>query len=202
MKQIWAPWRLAFIEQVSGDSGCIFCEKPALRQDGKTFILWRGRHSYVLMNIYPYNNGHLLIAPYRHIAAIEDLPETILLDMLRLLQRSIKAIRKAYAPEGFNIGVNQGKVAGAGIEHHIHLHVVPRWSADTNFMPLLGETRVLPQHLKASYARLKAAFTATVARPRPRLVSPARPGRAKARPFPGVSRSRPRSPRSPGRVDR
>ena len=197
MKQIWAPWRLAFIEQVSGDSGCIFCEKPALRQDGKTFILWRGRHSYVLMNIYPYNNGHLLIAPYRHIAAIEDLPETILLDMLRLLQRSIKAIRKAYAPEGFNIGVNQGKVAGAGIEHHIHLHVVPRWSADTNFMPLLGETRVLPQHLKASYARLKAAFTATVARPRPRLVSPARPGRAKARPFPGVSRSRPRSPRSP-----
>jgi ATP adenylyltransferase len=158
MKQLWAPWRLAFIEQVSGDSGCIFCEKPALRQDGKTFILWRGRHSYVLMNIYPYTNGHLLIAPYRHIAAIEDLPETILLDLLRLLQRSIKAIRKAYAPEGFNIGVNQGKVAGAGIEHHIHLHVVPRWSADTNFMPLLGETRVLPQHLKASYTRLKAAF--------------------------------------------
>ncbi len=99
MKQLWAPWRLAFIEQVSGDSGCIFCEKPALRQDGKTFILWRGRHAYVLMNIYPYTNGHLLIAPYRHIGAIEDLPETVLLDMLRLLQRSIKAIRKAYAPE-------------------------------------------------------------------------------------------------------
>ncbi len=158
MKQLWAPWRLAFIEQVSGDSGCIFCEKQALRQDGKTFILWRGRHAYVLMNIYPYTNGHLLIAPYRHIGAIEDLPETVLLDMLRLLQRSIKAIRKAYAPEGFNIGVNQGKVAGAGIEHHVHLHIVPRWSADTNFMPLLGETRVLPQHLKASYSRLKAVF--------------------------------------------
>lgn len=158
MKQLWAPWRLAFIEQVSHGSGCIFCEKPALQQDGKTFILWRGRHAYVLMNIYPYNNGHLLIAPYRHIGALEDLPDTILLDMLRLVQRSIKAVRKAYAPEGFNIGVNQGKVAGAGIEHHIHLHVVPRWSADTNFMPLLGETRVLPQHLKASHARLKAAF--------------------------------------------
>ena len=158
MKQLWAPWRLAFIEQVSHGSGCIFCEKPANHQDGKTFILWRGRHSFVLMNIYPYNNGHLLIAPYRHIGALEDLPETVVLDMLRLVQRSIKAIRKAYAPEGFNIGVNQGKVAGAGIEHHIHLHIVPRWSSDTNFMPLLGETRVLPQHLKASYTRLKAAF--------------------------------------------
>ncbi len=158
MKQLWAPWRLAFIEQVSHGSGCIFCEKPALHQDEKTFLLWRGRHSYVLMNIYPYNNGHLLIAPYRHIASLEDLPETVLLDMLRLVQRSIKAVRKAYAPEGFNVGVNQGKTAGAGIEHHIHLHIVPRWSADTNFMPLLGETRVLPQHLKASYARLKAAF--------------------------------------------
>src|SRR5437660_8051724 len=158
MKQLWAPWRLAFIEQVSHGSGCIFCEKPANHQDGKTFILWRGRHAFVLMNIYPYNNGHLLIAPYRHIGALEDLPETVLLDMLRLVQRSIKAIRKAYAPEGFNIGVNQGKVAGAGIEHHIHLHIGRRWSSDTNFIPLLGETRVLPQHLRASYTRLKAAF--------------------------------------------
>ncbi len=111
------------------------------------------------MNIYPYNNGHLLVAPYRHIGALEELPEPVLLDMLRLVQRSIKAIRKAYAPDGFNLGVNQGKVAGAGIEHHIHLHIVPRWEADTNFMPLLGETRVLPQHLKASYARLKTAFS-------------------------------------------
>ena len=196
MKQLWAPWRLAFIEQVSHGSGCIFCEKPANHQDGKTFILWRGRHAFVLMNIYPYNNGHLLIAPYRHIGALEDLPETVVLDMLRLVQRSIKAIRKAYAPEGFNIGVNQGKVAGAGIEHHVHLHVVPRWGADTNFMPLLGETRVLPQHLRASYTRLKAAFNSNVARPRPRLVSPARPGRAKAGPSPGVSRRRPRPTRS------
>jgi len=159
MKQLWAPWRLAFIEQASHGSGCIFCEKPALRRDEKTFILCRGRHAYVLMNIYPYNNGHLLVAPYRHIGALEELPEPVLLDMLRLVQRSIKAVRKAYAPDGFNLGVNQGKVAGAGIEHHIHLHIVPRWEADTNFMPLLGETRVLPQHLKASYARLKTAFS-------------------------------------------
>jgi ATP adenylyltransferase len=158
MKQLWAPWRLAFVEKASRRSGCIFCEKPALKQDGKSFILWRGRHAYVIMNIYPYNNGHLLIAPYRHIAAIENLPEPVLFDMMRLVQQSLRAIRKAYAPEGFNLGVNQGKVAGAGIEHHIHLHIVPRWGADTNFMPLLGETRVLPQHLKASYQRLKAAF--------------------------------------------
>lgn len=158
MKQLWAPWRMAFVEKASRLSGCIFCEKPALKQDTKSFILRRGRHAYVLMNIYPYNNGHLLIAPYRHIAAIENLPEPVLLDMLQLAQASLKALRKAYAPEGFNLGVNQGKVAGAGIEHHIHLHIVPRWGADTNFMPILGETRVLPQHLEASYARLKAAF--------------------------------------------
>ncbi len=158
MKQLWAPWRLAFIEKAPRLSICIFCEKPARNQDGRSFILRRGRHAYVLMNIYPYNNGHLLIAPYRHIATLEELPEPVLLDMMRLVQRSIKAIRKAYAPEGFNLGVNQGKAAGAGIEHHIHLHIVPRWRADTNFMPLLGETRVLPQHLEASYARLKAAF--------------------------------------------
>ena len=158
MKQLWAPWRLAFIEKASHLSGCIFCEKPALHRDGRSFILRRGRHAYVLMNIYPYNNGHLLIAPYRHIATLEELPEPVLLDMLRLVQRSITAIREVYAPEGFNLGVNQGRAAGAGIEHHIHLHVVPRWGADTNFMPILGETRVLPQHLKASYTRLKAAF--------------------------------------------
>lgn len=158
MKQLWAPWRLAFVEQAAHHRGCIFCEKPVLKQDDKSFILRRGRHAYVLMNIYPYNNGHLLIAPYRHIAAIEKLPEPVLLDMMQLAQASLKALRRAYAPEGFNLGVNQGKAAGAGIEHHIHLHIVPRWGADTNFMPLLGETRVLPQHLEASYQRLKAAF--------------------------------------------
>jgi len=158
MKQLWAPWRLAFVEQASPLDDCIFCEKPALTQDRQSFILQRGRHAYVMMNIYPYNNGHLLIAPYQHLAAIEDLPTPVLLDMLTLAQDSLKALRKAYAPEGFNLGVNQGTVAGAGIAHHIHLHIVPRWGADTNFMPLLAETRVLPQHLKASYTRLKAAF--------------------------------------------
>jgi len=158
MKQLWAPWRLAFVEKAARFSGCIFCEQPALRRDGQAYILRRGRHAYVLMNIYPYNNGHLLVAPYRHIATLEDLPQPVLLDMMQLVQQSITAIRKAYAPEGFNLGVNQGKAAGAGIEHHIHLHIVPRWGADTNFMPLLGETRVLPQHLKASYVRLKRAF--------------------------------------------
>ena len=170
MKQLWAPWRLAFVEKVNHDAGCIFCEKPALKQDRSAFILWRGRHAYVLMNIYPYNNGHLLIAPYQHLATIEDLPSPVLFDMMRLVQRAIKAIRQAYAPEGFNLGINQGRVAGAGIEHHIHLHIVPRWDADTNFMPLLGETRVLPQHLKASFARLKAAFD----KAEPRRVRPLR----------------------------
>ncbi len=164
MKQLWAPWRLAFVEKANHDAGCIFCEQPALQHDRRTYIVWRGRHAYVMMNIYPYNNGHLLIAPYQHLANIEDLPPSVLLDMMRLVQRAIKAIRLAYAPEGFNLGINQGRVAGAGIEHHIHLHIVPRWGADTNFMPLLGETRVLPQHLKASFARLKAAFNSNAAR--------------------------------------
>jgi ATP adenylyltransferase len=166
MKQIWAPWRLAFIQKAPHAAGCIFCAQPAMQQDRRAYILWRGRHAYVMMNIYPYNNGHLLIAPYRHIATMEDLPPAVLLDMMRLVQRAIKAVRRAYAPEGFNLGINQGRAAGAGIEHHIHLHIVPRWEADTNFMPLLGETRVLPHHLKASFVRLKAAFSANAARPR------------------------------------
>ncbi|HLG44061.1 MAG TPA: HIT domain-containing protein [Nitrospirales bacterium] len=164
MKQLWAPWRLAFVEKETHGPGCIFCDQPALHQDRRAYILWRGRHAYVMMNIYPYNNGHLLIAPYRHIGTLEDLPQPVVLDMLRLTQRAIRAIRRAYAPEGFNLGVNQGRVAGAGIEHHVHLHIVPRWGADTNFMTLLGETRVLPQDLKASYARLKASFKSNAAR--------------------------------------
>lgn len=180
MKQLWAPWRLAFVKQASRLDGCIFCEKPALAQDNTALIVQRGLHAYVMMNIYPYNNGHLLIAPYRHIATIEDLPAPVLLDMMRLAQDSLTALRKAYAPEGFNLGVNQGKAAGAGIEHHIHLHIVPRWSADTNFMPLLGETRVLPQHLKASYTCLKAAFGAhqssRARAPRKRATPRIRPG--------------------------
>jgi len=159
MKHLWAPWRLAFVENPNHGSGCIFCEKPALKQDRRAYILWRSRHAYVMLNIYPYNNGHLLIAPYQHIATIEALPMPVLLDMMRLVQRAINVLRLAYAPEGFNLGVNQGRVAGAGIEHHVHVHIVPRWAADTSFMPLLGEIRVLPQHLKASFARLKAAFT-------------------------------------------
>jgi ATP adenylyltransferase len=190
MKQLWAPWRLAFIEHSNDGSRCIFCEKPALKQDRRAYILWRSRHAYVMLNIYPYNNGHLLIAPYQHIAAIEDLPLSVVLDMMRLVQRAIKAIRLAYAPEGFNLGVNQGRVAGAGIEHHVHLHIVPRWEADTNFMPLLGETRVLPHHLKASYARLKAAFS--------KVDAPAPPAHTNARS--NGSRKRSRAPRASRRA--
>ena len=188
MKQLWAPWRLEFIEKATQDGGCIFCDKPALHQDRRSYILFRGRHAFVMMNIYPYNNGHLLIAPYRHIGHIEELPIPVLLDMLRLVQRSVKAIRQAYAPEGFNIGINQGRVAGAGIEHHLHLHIVPRWHADTNFMPLLAETRVLPQHLKASFSRLKSAFARPTTHGQGTAVAPRKNSRAR----------RPRSRVSPG----
>ena len=113
-----------------------------------------------MLNAYPYNNGHLMVSPYRHVASIEELEGPELLELLTLTQESLGALRRAYAPEGFNLGVNQGKIAGAGVEHHVHLHVVPRWGADTNFMPVVGDTRVLPQSLEDSFDDLSKAFEA------------------------------------------
>jgi ATP adenylyltransferase len=156
MKKLWAPWRFKFILHV--DKGeCIFCTKPK-EEDEKAYILYRGKHNFVILNIFPYNSGHLMIAPYSHKASPELLDEEEYTEMFKLLQVSIRVIREAYKPDGFNIGFNIGRVAGAGYDGHIHLHVVPRWNGDTNFMPIIGDVKVVSEGIDETYKRLKPIF--------------------------------------------
>jgi ATP adenylyltransferase len=158
--RIWAPWRLAYVKDATKDveQGCIFCTKADEGDDAANLIAHRGERCFVILNLYPYTNGHLMIAPYEHVAALEDVDTATVAEMMALAQQSIRALDDVYAPQGYNVGFNQGRVAGAGVEHHIHMHVVPRWGGDTNFMPVLGDTRVLPQSLEDSYAALRGRF--------------------------------------------
>jgi len=156
MKKLWAPWRFKFILHV--DKGeCIFCTKPK-EEDEKAYILYRGKHNFVILNIFPYNSGHLMISPYSHKASPELLHEEEYTEMFKLLQVSIRVIREAYKPDGFNIGFNIGRVAGAGYDGHIHLHVVPRWNGDTNFMPIIGDVKVVSEGIDETYKRLRPLF--------------------------------------------
>jgi ATP adenylyltransferase len=156
-QRIWAPWRLQYIE--SDKTGeCIFCAKPTLGDDEKGLITYRGERCFVILNAFPYTNGHLMIAPYEHTALLQELDEQTSLELMKLTQRSLRALESAYGPEGYNVGVNLGRVAGAGIADHVHLHVVPRWGGDTSFMPVVADTRVLPQQLDESYRAVRGAF--------------------------------------------
>ena len=157
MTLIFAPWRIEYIRSPKHD-GCIFCDFPKENRDKERLILYRGEKAFVIMNNYPYNPGHVMIAPYRHIGNLEDLSDEELLEIMKLAQLMVKAIKKAMKPEGFNMGFNIGRVAGAGIEGHIHMHIVPRWNGDTNFMPVLANTKVIPQAIKDSYGELKKAL--------------------------------------------
>jgi ATP adenylyltransferase len=156
-ERLWAPWRLEYIRGPKDDE-CIFCHAIESDDDEGNYVVHRGERAFVMLNAYPYNNGHVMIAPYVHEPSIEPLDQPTLTEMMVLAQRSLTALRKAYSPEGFNLGVNQGKIAGAGIEEHVHAHVVPRWGGDTNFMPVIADTRVLPQSLADSWKDLKSVF--------------------------------------------
>jgi ATP adenylyltransferase len=149
-QRLWAPWRLEYIKGPSPDE-CIFCAKSRMGDDRAAHIVRRGEHCFAMLNAYPYNNGHLMVSPYRHVPSIEELDDAELLELMTLTRQSLAALRDAYGPEGFNLGINQGKVAGAGFDDHVHQHIVPRWGADTNFMPVIGDTRVLPQALDDSF---------------------------------------------------
>ncbi len=157
MKVLWAPWRIEYIRSPKHD-GCIFCDFPKENRDRERLILHRGKHSFVIMNNYPYNPGHVMIAPYRHVGKWEELTDEELLEIMRLSQLMIKAIKRAMNPDGFNMGVNLGRVAGAGIDDHVHLHIVPRWNGDTNFMPVVADTKVIPESLQEAYDELKKAI--------------------------------------------
>lgn len=156
-ERLWAPWRMTYIEQPSTGTGeiNIFVDLPAQDNDRENLILCRGKTAFVMLNAYPYTNGHLLIAPYRQTPDMEDLNDEELLEINQLLARAVRWIKLAYRPDGFNVGINMGRAAGAGIPNHIHWHIVPRWNGDTNFMTTVGEVRVLPQTLEQSYDRLK-----------------------------------------------
>ncbi|MBI2534128.1 MAG: HIT domain-containing protein [Deltaproteobacteria bacterium] len=145
MKQLWAPWRMVYIDQGSKESGCIFCDKFSAGDSRQALVLVRTRHSLVMLNKYPYNNGHVLIAPQRHEKHLSGLSAEEYGDLNEALRGSVDIVREVLQPGGINLGMNLGKCAGAGIEDHLHWHIVPRWEGDTNFMPVVGETRVMPQ---------------------------------------------------------
>lgn len=156
MDRIWSPWRMQYIESPKGEEGvCILCEKPKEDRDESNLILHRAVHCYLIMNLYPYNNGHLMVVPYKHAPDLTDLDDATLLEMMQLVRLSERLVRRVMKPDGFNIGVNIGRVAGAGIADHVHMHVVPRWLGDTNFMPVLADVHVMPELLATTYAKLK-----------------------------------------------
>jgi ATP adenylyltransferase len=139
-------------------SECVFCDLVAAGDDRESYILHRGRRAFVIMNLYPYNNGHLMMVPYEHVDSLAHLDAETLGELMGLAQRAQAVLQETMRPQGFNLGVNQGRAAGAGIADHVHMHIVPRWVGDTNFMPVLGDTRVMPQHLDETYALLRPGF--------------------------------------------
>jgi ATP adenylyltransferase len=173
MERLWSPWRLEYVTGPKPITGCIFCQAAVASSetasadgfDQASLVLWNGRHSYVILNRYPYNNGHLMVVPHRHTSTLTALNLEELHEIVELIQRSELALREAYRVEGINIGINLGKAAGAGIEEHLHVHLVPRWSGDTNFMTVIGETRVLPQDLASTANLLRPIFERLAASP-------------------------------------
>jgi len=157
MERLWTPWRMEYI--LSKKSGqCIFCDMLEAGDDRSCHILHRGQQAFVVLNRYPYNTGHLMVVPYEHVASLEDLDEKTLSELMQLVNKGMAALRETMNPHGFNIGANLGKAAGAGVDDHVHIHVVPRWEGDTNFMTILAGIRVVPEMLDQTCSRLGAAF--------------------------------------------
>jgi ATP adenylyltransferase len=153
MDNLWAPWRIDYILSKK-PKGCIFCDKLIENNDKENLILFRGKHHFIILNAYPYNNGHMMIVPFKHISSLKGWTPEERQEMMELADLAVVILKKAMNPDGFNLGINMGQTAGAGIEDHIHLHVVPRWKGDTNFMPVLSDTRVVSEYLEASYNKL------------------------------------------------
>jgi len=158
--QLWAPWRMELVSKGETPSGCIFCELPLERDDRKNLILGRTGRTFAMLNKYPYNNGHLMVIPRQHASDVHALSEVDYQELSEMLRVALRLVGRAYAPHGANLGMNLGRVAGAGIADHLHWHVVPRWGGDTNFMPVLTDTKVMVEHLNASWERLRPLFDA------------------------------------------
>ena len=154
MKHLWAPWRMTYIQEGIDSSECLFCSLLAVQDGPENLILYRGQHAFVLLNRFPYTNGHTMVVPFIHKPSLEDLSADVLLEMIQFTQRATQLLNAAYQTDGFNIGANIGEAAGAGVREHVHFHIVPRWHGDTNFMATTAETRVLPEDLIATYEKM------------------------------------------------
>ncbi len=161
MDHIFTPWRYQYVSKVDEKKGCIFCEKAAAVEDRENLVVFRGLLCFAMLNLYPYCSGHVMVIPYKHTGTIEELEEETLSGMMVLAQRCMGAIRDAFEPDGFNLGINIARVAGAGIQDHVHLHVVPRWAGDSNFMSVIGDTRVLPLSLDEVWEALSKRLAST-----------------------------------------
>jgi ATP adenylyltransferase len=160
VERLWTPWRREFIERAeTTDTDCFLCHHAAHPDDDrKNLVLYRAEHVFVLLNLYPYNSGHLMVAPYEHTGDLVGLHPSIAAELMHVAQRSVQALQAAYSPEAFNLGMNLGRTAGAGVPDHLHVHAVPRWNGDTNFMPVVSQTKVLPETLDQTYDRLEPLF--------------------------------------------
>ena len=160
MEHLWTPWRMTYLQGIDPKpDGCLFCNVAARPEaDAATFVVHRGQHAFVILNLYPYNNGHLMVVPFEHVESIEGLAPAALGELMALSQICLGVLRQVYSPQGFNLGINIGGAAGAGVPGHVHLHIVPRWNGDTNFMSTLAATRVIPETVEQTYERLSALW--------------------------------------------
>lgn len=158
MDYLWSPWRYRYIATADRQPRCVFCSAPQVNRDIESLIVHRGKLVYAILNLFPYTSGHLMVVPYEHTSSFVDLAEDATAEMFNLAKLSQRAIEAEYHPDGFNVGMNLGRAAGAGVADHIHLHIVPRWNGDANYVSIIGETRVLPEDLSATYERLKHRF--------------------------------------------
>ena len=158
MDHLFTPWRYAFVTGADKATGCIFCDLPRLNNDRKALIVHRAQHCFVILNAYPYTSGHVMVSPYEHVDQLQKLSEPAAQEMMALTRKLEGILRELYHPEGLNLGMNLGKAAGAGIAGHLHMHVLPRWVADANFISVIGETRILPEDLATTYDRIRKAF--------------------------------------------
>lgn len=159
MDRLWAPWRMPYITSIDkGDEGCIFCNKPKEENDEKNLILYRSTHCFVILNLFPYNTGHLMVVPYTHVCDLKSLNREEKTNLMEMVEASLAVLESVLHPEGFNVGLNLGRVSGAGIDQHLHMHIVPRWNGDTNFMPILGHTKVISESLQETRKHLSQAF--------------------------------------------
>lgn len=161
MDHLWSPWRYRYVTRAEAPNGCVFCLKGSQERDRENLVLHRATHCFVILNLFPYTSGHLMVIPYEHIADLGDLPREAARELMDLVQISVRCIQRVYQPKGLNIGMNIGECAGAGIAGHLHMHVLPRWPGDVNFMTSVAETRVLPEELDITYDRLLRAFSET-----------------------------------------